>query len=58
MHAALDSIRLNRLDVIHAGEHTFLMKERIRAVAFDRLEEDIHPLDLRDGDAQGALPSA
>jgi predicted AAA+ superfamily ATPase len=57
MHAALDSIRLNRLDVIHAGEHTFLMKEQIRAVAFDRLEEDINPLDLRDGDAQGAVLS-
>ena len=25
IHAALDSIRLNHLDVIHAGEHTFLM---------------------------------
>jgi predicted AAA+ superfamily ATPase len=49
MHAALESTRLNRLDIIHAGEHTFWMKDKIRAVAFDRLEEDINPQDLREG---------
>ena len=44
MHTALQDLRLDRLDVIHAGEHTFPLAERIRAVAFDRLHEDVEPL--------------
>ena len=44
MHAALETLGLDRLDVIHAGEHTFPMREQIRAVAFDRIEEDLQPL--------------
>lgn len=38
------SLRLDRLDLIHAGEHTFPLAEGIRAVAFDRLFEDLEPL--------------
>ena len=44
MHSAMKDLRLDRLDVIHAGEHTFPMADRIRAVALDRLNEDVRPL--------------
>ena len=44
MHAALETLKLDRLDVIHAGEHTFALGEKIRAVSFARLFEDIAPL--------------
>jgi predicted AAA+ superfamily ATPase len=44
MHAAVDSLGLERLDVVHAGEHTFPLRDRIRAVAFGRLEQDLEPL--------------
>ena len=47
MHAALESLGLERLDVIHAGENTFLLAEKIRAVALERVLEDIEPLDAR-----------
>ena len=43
--AALECLRLDRLDVIHAGAHTFPLTDRIRAVAIDRVHEDVHPLD-------------
>lgn len=41
---ALKDLKLGSLDVIHAGERTFGLAERIRAVAFSRLLEDIKPL--------------
>ena len=41
MHAAIETLRLDRLDVIHAGEHTFPLRDRIRAVAFERLGQDL-----------------
>ena len=44
MHSALGDLGLKRLDVIHAGAHTFPLAPRIRAVAFDRLLEDLAPL--------------
>lgn len=44
MHSALEPLGLERLDVVHAGEHTFALRDRIRAVAFARLESDIEPL--------------
>jgi predicted AAA+ superfamily ATPase len=44
MHAARESLRLDRLDLIHAGEHTFPLAPNIRAVAAARLLEDIEPL--------------
>lgn len=43
-HASLDTLDLERLDVIHAGEETFPLADRARAVAFRRLEEDLEPL--------------
>lgn len=41
---ALDDLKLTRLDVIHAGEHTFPLHERVRGVALARVLEDVPPL--------------
>ena len=45
VHAALETLGLELLDVIHAGEHTFPLRDRIRAVSFGRLGQDVEPLD-------------
>jgi hypothetical protein len=44
MRNALVDLKLRRLDVIHAGDQTFSLSERVRAVAFARLDDDIEPL--------------
>ncbi len=45
MRTALEVLDLDRLDVIHAVQHTFpLQGDRIRAVAFERIYEDLEPL--------------
>jgi hypothetical protein len=44
MRNALKDLKLRSLDVIHAGEQTFGLAERIRAVAFSRLLKDIKPV--------------
>jgi predicted AAA+ superfamily ATPase len=44
LHAAIESLGLDRLDVVHAGEHTFPLTGRMRAVAFSRLHQDLEPL--------------
>jgi len=44
MRSALASLRLDRLDVVHAGEETFPLRDGIRAVAFQRLLQDVEPL--------------
>lgn len=44
MHTALEDLALDRLDVIHAGDATFPLAERIRAVALARVWEDLEPL--------------
>jgi hypothetical protein len=36
MRVALADLRLRRLDVIHAGERTYPLARRVRAVAFCR----------------------
>ena len=45
MRTALADLRLHRLEVIHAGAMTFPLASNIRAVAAQRLLEDIEPLD-------------
>ncbi|MGH9379436.1 MAG: ATP-binding protein [Thermoanaerobaculia bacterium] len=45
MRIAMEDLRLDHLDVLHAGDHTFPMAQNIRAVAAHRLLEDIEPLD-------------
>ena len=44
MRSALADLRLTRLDVVHAGEVTFPIADRVRAVALPRLLKDIKPL--------------
>jgi len=44
MRVALEDLRLERLDVVHGGPHSFLLAPRIRAVAFQRLLDDLAPL--------------
>ena len=41
MHSAIADLGLDSLDVIHAGDHTFEMAEKIRAVAYNRLWTDL-----------------
>jgi len=43
MRHALEDLKLTRLDVLYAGDHTFPMAEKIRAVSLQRLLEDIDP---------------
>lgn len=47
MRSALSTLGLARLDVVHAGPDTFTLGERIRAVAFRRLLDDVEPLRVR-----------
>ncbi len=44
MHTALEDLTLDRLEVVHAGEHTFPLSESIRALSLSRLLEDLEPL--------------
>lgn len=44
MHSALRDLKLDRLDVVHAGDHTYPLAERARALALKRLYEDLDPL--------------
>lgn len=40
MRSTLESLKLDRLTVVHAGEHSFPMADRIDAVPFARLAEE------------------
>lgn len=44
MRTALADLRLSRIDVIHAGDSTYPLAPRIRAVALSSLMDDIAPL--------------
>jgi hypothetical protein len=48
MRAALADLGLDHLDVIHAGEESYPLAPRIRAVALRRLLDDLKPLSPRD----------
>jgi hypothetical protein len=39
-----DDLRLERLDVVYAGDETFPMADRIRAVPLRRVWQDLEPL--------------
>ena len=41
MHTAMDDLGLDRLDVIHAGRDTWMLRDRIRAVSIYRIREDV-----------------
>lgn len=38
---ALEDLKLKRLDVIHAGDSTFMLAPKVRAVSFSRILEDV-----------------
>ena len=44
MRHAVTNLRLKGLDVVHAGEKSFPLTQKIRAVAFSRLLTDLGPL--------------
>lgn len=44
MHTALADLKLDHLELVHAGEHTFPLAESIRALSLSRLLEDLEPL--------------
>lgn len=44
MRSALSDLHLQSLDIIHAGETTFPLDRKIRAIALTRVLEDIKPL--------------
>jgi uncharacterized protein len=44
MRSALADLELHRLDVLHAGAHTFPLADRVKAVAAARLLQDVAPL--------------
>ena len=44
MRSALVDLKLKRIEVIHAGETTYRMDKKIRAVALTRMLRDIEPL--------------
>ena len=44
MHTALSDLKLSRIDVVHAGEDSFPLAERIRAVALRKIWSDLEPL--------------
>ncbi|HET6202714.1 MAG TPA: ATP-binding protein [Planctomycetota bacterium] len=44
MRSALEDLKLDRLDVLHAGAETYPLAPRIRAVAASRVLQDIEPL--------------
>ncbi len=44
MKSALEDLKLQRLDVIHAGEETFPLGPKVRAVPLKRIFRDLEPL--------------
>jgi predicted AAA+ superfamily ATPase len=44
LRIAREDLRLDSVDVIHAGEHTFALADGVRAVAISRLSIDVPPL--------------
>jgi hypothetical protein len=44
MRSAIEDLRLEHLDVLHAGDETYPLAERIRAVAVPRILQDMEPL--------------
>ena len=44
MIAALDTLRLDRIHVVHAGRRSYRMHEKVRAIAMHELLEVLYPL--------------
>ena len=44
MRKALSDLNLNRIDIIHAGENTFQLSDKIRAVGLSNIFKDLKEL--------------
>jgi hypothetical protein len=44
MRTAVVDLKLDLLEVIHAGDHTFELAPKVTAVAFSRVLLDVRPL--------------
>jgi predicted AAA+ superfamily ATPase len=44
IRTALADLKLDRVDVVHAGDHTFPLADRVRALSLSRLYDDLEPL--------------
>lgn len=44
MRNAITDLKISQLDIIHAGDKTFPLSHRVRAVSFSRLFKDLKPL--------------
>ena len=44
MRIALSDLRLDSIDVIHAGRRTYPLADRVRAVGLERIEDDLQPV--------------
>ena len=44
MQTSLEDLKLDSLDVIHSGDETFPLSDKIRAVSFGRILQDLPPL--------------
>lgn len=44
MHTTREALGLQRIDVVHAGKRTFELANEVRALALERLAEDVEPL--------------
>jgi hypothetical protein len=44
MHIALADLKLDSLDMVHAGQHTFPLAEKVRALSLSRITTDLAPL--------------
>ncbi len=42
-HSAIEDLKLQRLYVIHAGDHSFALAKGVRAIAMARLFDDSEP---------------
>jgi predicted AAA+ superfamily ATPase len=52
MRIAIEDLGLDTLDIIHAGDNTYPLSDRIRAVAISRATTDLAPHRRREGGAR------
>lgn len=44
MLIALEDLQLDRIDVVHAGRHSFPLRDKIWATSIEKLQDDLPPL--------------
>ena len=56
MRVALRDLKLERLDVVYAGNETFALSHNVRALGLSRVLSDLEPLAGGDGGARDSAP--